>query len=142
MEGLGRLFNAHYPANDDYVSLENASAVTFFVYEVDGSTSVTITTSDDAAGSHTATNDLVSRWYESSADQNNGVWVEKTQVPSETFNPSNGTGDLAAVTIHAAQLPDGHKYVKATADGSAIVFAVLHDLTVQRAPQNLKSVIA
>lgn len=143
MEGLGRLFNAHYPADDDYVSLENASAVTFFIYEVDGATSVTITTSDDAAGSNTATGDLVSRWYERSVDQNDGVWIEKTQVASETFTPTDVTGDLAAVTIHAAQLPDGHKYVKANADtASPVVFAVLHDLTVQRAPQNLKSVIA
>jgi hypothetical protein len=38
--------------------------------------------------------------------------------------------------------PDGKPWVKATADGSAIVFAVTHDLRDQRTPENLGSMIA
>lgn len=142
MEGLGRLFNVSYPADDDYISLVDAAAVTFVVYEVDGATSVTISTATDASGTDVQTDDLVSRYYQSSLDQSNGTWVKVTQTASETFTPSDTTGDLAVVTIHANQLRDTHKYVKATADGSAIVFAITHDLLVQRTPPNLRSLIA
>lgn len=142
-EGLGRLFNAHYPADDDYVSLKDASAVTFFVYEVDGATNVTITFSDDAAGSSTSTPDVIDHYYGSSVDQSDGVWHRTAVSPaSETFAAADTTEDLVAVTVLATMCPDGKPYVKCTADGSGIVFAVLHDLAVQRAPQNLASVIA
>lgn len=142
MEGLGRLFNAHYPADDDYVSLENASGVTFFVYEVDGSTTATISTATDASGTDVQTDDLIDHWYERSIDQSDGVWVAKTQTASEAVSLTDTTGDLGAIYVSAEMLRDTHTHVKCESDGSGIVFAVLHDLHVQRSPENLASVIA
>lgn len=139
MEGLGRLFNLVQPADDVYVSLKDAGGVTFEGFEVDGSTSVTITFSDDVSGSNTATPDVVDHWYERSSDQSDGVWVRKTQVASETFTPTNGTGDHWAVYIDASMAPDGKPYVKADADGGTVT-AILHDLRTQRRPDNLASV--
>lgn len=142
-EGLGRLFNAHYPADDDYVSLKDAAAVTFFGFEVDGATNFTVTFAADAAGTSSATPDVIDHYYGSSADQSDGVWHRTAVSPaSETFAAADTTEDLVAITITAAMCPDGKPYVKCAGDGSAIVFAVLHDLAVQRAPQNLRSVIA
>lgn len=142
-EALGRLINVHYPADDSYVCLSRAAGVTFFVYEVDGATSTTITFSDDAAGSSTSTPDVIDHIYGRSADVSSGVWHRTEVSPaSETVVAADGTEDLIAIEILATQCPDGKPYVKATADGSAIVFAVLHDLARQGAPANLASVTA
>jgi hypothetical protein len=141
MEGLGRLFNVVQPATGVYVSLKDATGVTFEGLEVDGATAVTITFSTDAAGTSTATPDIVDHWYERSSDQNSGKWVAKTQAASETFHPTDGTGDHWAVYVPADACPAGMPYVKATADGGTVT-AILHDLAVQRKPSNLRSVTA
>lgn len=140
---LGRLINAHYPADDDFVSLVDAAGVTFFAYEVDGATAVTVTFGSDAAGTATVTPDVIDHYYGRSADTSDGVWHRTAVSPaSETFTAADATEDLVAVEILASQCPDGYPYVKCAADGAGIVFAVLHDLAYQRAPQNLRSVIA
>jgi hypothetical protein len=138
LEGLGRLFNTVQPASAVYLSLRDCAGITFEGFEVDGATSVTITFSSDAAGSATTTPDVVDHYHQRSSDQNNGVWVKVTQVASETFTPSNTTGDHWAVFISADSAPDGYNYVKATADGGT-VNAIMHDLEVQRKPTNLVS---
>lgn len=141
-EALGRLINMHYPADDVYINLGDAAAVSFYVYEVDGATSVTITFSDDAAGTTTSTPDVIDHFYGKSADVSSAVWHKTTQTASETFTPADTTEDSAVATVLATMCPDGKPWVKATADGSAIVFAVTHDLRDQRTPENLGSMIA
>jgi hypothetical protein len=142
-EALGRLINAHYPADDVYINLSDAGGVTFYIYEVDGATSVTITFSTDAAGSSTSTPDVIDHLYGKSADVSDAVWHETAVSPaSETFLPADTTEDSAVVTVLATMCPDGKPWVKATADGSAIVFAITHDLRDQRDPANLGSMIA
>lgn len=137
-EGLGRLFNVVQPADDVYISLKNCSGVTFIVFEVDGATSVTISTAEDAAGTGVATGDLIDHFYGSSADQSNGVWHKTTQTASEVVQPADGTEDMAAIYVSGEMLPAGHNYVKANADAGTVV-AIMHDLTVQRNPANLVS---
>lgn len=142
-EGLGRLYNAHYPVDDVYVSLKNAAGVTFFGHEVDGATNFTITFAADAAGTGAVTPDVIDHYYALSADTASGVWHRTAVSPaSETFAAADGTEDFVAIEILATMCPDGKPYVKCTADGAGTVLAVLHDLAVQRAPQNLASVTA
>lgn len=142
-EALGRTINAVYPANATYIRLTDCGGVTFFGYEVDGATNFTITFSSDAAGTATTTPDVVSHYYGRSADQSNGVWHKTTVSPaSETFAAADVTEDLVAIEILSTMAPDGYPFVKCTGDGSAITFAVLHDLKQQRTPANLRSVIA
>lgn len=142
-EALGRIINVIHPADDVYVSLADAAGVTFSIFEVDGATSVTITFSDDAAGTTTSTPDVVDHIYGRSNDQSSGVWHRTAVSPaSETFTAADTTEDHVIVEILASMCPDGKPYVKATADGSAIVTAILHDLAVQRTPANLRSVTA
>lgn len=142
-EGLGRLYNLHYPADDVYVSLKDAAGVTFYVYEVDGATQATITFSNDAAGTTTSTPDVIDHVYGKSADVASGVWHRTAVSPaSESVTAADGTEDSIAIEISAAMCPDGKPYVKCTSDGSGIVFAVLHDLAYQRTPENLRSITA
>lgn len=142
-EALGRVIDAHYPADDVYVSLKNAAGVTFFGHEVDGATVFLVTFAADAAGTGAVTPDVIDHYYGKSADVSSGVWHRTAVSPaSETFTATDGTEDMVAIEILAAMCPDGKPYVKCAADGSGTVLAVLHDLAIQRAPQNLASVTA
>lgn len=144
MEGLGRLFNAIQPADDVYVSLENASGVTFIGFEVDGESQFQITTAENAGGDGSSTTGtLVDHYYGRSNDQAAGVWHRTAVSPAASLVvAADVTEDQVAIFVSADMLPDGHKYVKCTADGSGVVMAILHDLTVQRDPANLSSVTA
>lgn len=140
---LGRLLNAHYPADDVYVTLRDAAGVLFLVHEVDGASVVTVTFAADAAGTGAVTPDTISYYYGKSADVSNGVWHRTAVSPaSETFTKADGTEDFVAVWISAQQCPDGKPWVKCTVDGSGTVLALLHDLAYGRAPENLRSVTA
>jgi hypothetical protein len=142
-EALGRTINAHYPADDVYISLKNAAGVTFFGHEVDGATVFLVTFAADAAGTGAVTPDVIDHYYAKSADTASGVWHRTAVSPaSETFIAADATEDMVAIEILAAMCPDGKPYVKCAADGSGTVLAVLHDLAIQRAPQNLASVTA
>lgn len=142
-EGLGRLYNVIQPADDVYVNLAEAGGVDFFVFEVDGATSTTITFSSDAAGSATSTPDVIDHIYGRSNDTAAGVWHRTAVSPaSETVVAADATEDQICIPILASQCPDGKPYVKATVDGSGVCTAVLHDLARQRTPANLASVTA
>lgn len=142
-EALGRTINVIQPADDVYVNLSKAAGVTFSVFEVDGATSATITFSSDAAGSATATPDVIDHIYGRSNDTASGVWHRTAVSPaSETAVAADGTEDQMVIEILASMCPDGKPYVKCTVDGSGVCTAILHDLGEQRAPQNLASVTA
>jgi hypothetical protein len=143
-EGLGRLYNVHYPADDSYVSLKDAAGVTFFAYENGATSASTVTFAADAAGTGAVTPDVIDHFYGRSADVSDGVWHRTAVSPASetTGNKDATTEDLIAIEILAAMCPDGKPYVKCAIAGSGIVFAVLHELAVQRAPQNLRSVTA
>lgn len=145
-EALGRLINAHYPADDVYISLADAAGVTFFVHEVDGATQAVLTFATDAAGTATSQPTVIDHYYGKSADVSSGVWHKTTQSASATVAAADGTEDLVAIEVLASMCPivSGvrYEYVKCTVDGSGIAFAVLHDLAYQRTPANLRSVTA
>jgi hypothetical protein len=143
-EGLGRLFNVHAPADNVYISLAEASGVTFIGFEDGTTSSMTITFSTDAAGSSTATPAVLDHFYAKAADQSSGVWHRTAVSPASnsTGNKSATTEDTVAVYVSAASCPDGKPWVKCDMAGSGTVTAILHDLAYARAPQNLRSVIA
>lgn len=141
MEGLGAAFNIINPADDVYISLADCAGISFSVFEVDGATSCTITFGTTAAGGTTSTPDIIDHYYQRSNDTVDGKWVRVTQTASETYTPSDATGDHSIAYVSAEMAPDGAKYVKCTADGSAVVSAILHGLKIQRKPENLRSVL-
>lgn len=141
-EALGRVNNVHYPADDVYIALRDAAGITFYVHEVDGATQAVITFASDAAGTGAETPSVIDHYYGKSADVSNGVWHKTTMTAGDTVTKADGTEDLIAIEILANMAPSGKSWVKCTADGSGIVFAVLHDLSYPRTPANLRSVIA
>ncbi len=145
-EALGRINNAHYPADDVYISLVDAAGVTFYGHEVDGATAFTLTFATDAAGTATSTPAVIDHYYGKSADVSAGVWHRTAQAASNVVNAADGTEDFVAIEVLAPMCPvvNGvrYEYVKCAADGAGTVLAVLHDLKYQRAPQNLRSVTA
>lgn len=145
-EALGRLINAHYPADDVYISLADATGVTFLGHEVDGATNFVLTFANDAAGSATSQPAVIDHYYGKSADVSSGVWHKTTQSASATVVAADGTEDFVAIEVLSTMCPvvSGvrYEYVKCTADGSGTVMAILHDLAYQRTPANLRSVTA
>lgn len=142
-EALGRLYNVHYPAGGNYVSLKDAAGVTFLVYENNAASTVTVTFSNDAAGTSTSTPDVIDHYYGRSADVSGGIWHRTAVAPaSEVFTKDATTEDLVAVEILASMCPDGKPYVKVVSGGSGVATAIVHDLAYQRAPQGLRSITA
>lgn len=143
---LGRVVNAHFPADDVYISLADAAGVMFYGYEVDGATAFVLTFATDAAGTATSQPAVIDYYYGKSADVASGVWHKTTQTASATVNAADGTEDSVAIEVLASMCPvvSGvrYEYVKLAADGSGTVMAVLHDLARGRAPENLRSVTA
>jgi hypothetical protein len=163
MEALGRLFDISIgwsPVDTQTaaitgkrVSLKNATGVTFLVIKAAG------TANDDpvldvqqhtaASSGTTADLDVVTKYYikqETTLDGDE-TWSEVTQTAASevTLNTTSAeTEMLVAIHVHASQLSDGYDYVSlncgdtgsAGAQLAACVY-ILHDLNVQRAPQNL-----
>lgn len=145
-EALGRLNNAHYPADDVYINLADAGGVTFYGHEVDGATVFTLTFATSSAGTTTSTPSVIDHYYGKSFDVAAGVWHKTTQTASNVVNAADGTEDFVAIEVSSAMCPvvSGVRYtwVKCAADGAGTVLAVTHDLANPRTPANLPSMIA
>jgi len=141
-EALGRLYNVIQPASGTYVSLQNAAGVSFSGFEVDGATQFQLTFAADAAGTGAVTPNVIDHYYGRSADQASGVWHKTTMSAGSLVTAADVTEDQVIIEVLSGMCPDGKPYVKCTADGAGVVTAILHDLALQRAPQNLASVTA
>lgn len=136
MEALGRLFNLGVSATTakTRVNMQDATGITFVLV---GATSGNATVREANAASSGVEQDLaaVTRYY----TQNNGVWTKVTQAAAATVTAA--TGGLLAVHIPAGALSAGFKYITITHASGNFVY-ILHDLTVQRKPANLRAVTA
>lgn len=137
MEGLGRVFNVVAVADDVYVSLKDAAAVTFLCYKSGGDT-YTITEGTTAAGGTTAALVKIVNVY-TSTGVGTGAWTKVTQAAASNYVAA---ADCVAFTISANSLSDGKKYLKCASTSTGTVVAILHDLNVQRTPANLAIVSA
>lgn len=131
MEGLGRLFNVVPIAAGVSVSLKECAGVTFICT---GNDTFTLTVSDAFAGSFATPGSVITTKYTNTATNGTAAWVKSVQAASNAVTISSGT---VAFYLGGTELPDGKKYVKCTASSAGLVFAVFHDLTVQRTPANL-----
>lgn len=134
--GLGRVLNIIPIADAVYVSLKDAEAVTFVMYKSGGDTA-TITEATAAAGTSAQVLAKITDVYTS--DGVGGVWTKVTQAAGSAYVAA---ADCVAFTVSAEQLSDGFKYIKCASTSTGVVYAITHDLKVQRTPANLPALNA
>ncbi len=144
MKGLGRHFNVVPVATGKGFNLENYSGITFVCYENGGDQQIVFTETIDGASSQALT--TVNELYASNGI--GGVWTRETDHdqagPTDldddsTVQKEDDTAhDCAAIYIGADELSDTYNTVVCTVDAGQCI-AILHDLLVQRQPENLPS---
>jgi hypothetical protein len=145
-EGLGRVFNVVYSASGLDIPLTRATAVSFVSFLDAGTQALTFTQTDSRGiNSEIDLNifnqdpaNLGSRVHAGPAV--GGTWVEKDDgADANTYdNTTDATNDTVVITVRAEQLADGYDQVQCTAATGTCV-AIIHDLSVQRKPSNLRS---
>lgn len=137
MDALGRVFNVLPVADDVYVSLRDASAVTFVCVLAAGDT-WTLTEATDTGGSGSAVLATLDHYHYSAT--NGAAWVAATQAAASTI-VTTASQDVMVVTVHESELSDGKSAVKMASTSTGTVVAILHDLKVQRKPSNLPALV-
>lgn len=137
MEALGRLFNVLAVADDAYVPMKDASAVTFVTHLAAGDT-YTLTEATTAAGGSAQVLTTITRFHRQATV--GAAWERVTQAAASTMVLS-ASYDVGVLTIDATELSDGYKYLKLASTSTGTVVAILHDLLVQRAPANLPALV-
>lgn len=139
MDGLGRVFNVVAVADNVYVPLKDASAVSFVCHLGAGDT-YTVTSATSAAGGSAAVLATVTHFYDSTGA--GGAWSKVTQAAGSTVvNDGTAGHDCSVFTISEAELPANHTHIKVASTSTGTVVAILHDLKVQRAPENLPALV-
>ena len=140
MKALGRVINIVGFASGIHIDLANASGVTFVCYEDGGAQNIDI--KESKAGADETPLAVVTEIFAS-----NGVGGVHTKETTDA-NGALGTGDSAIVKkdtvnfdvavfyIGASELSDLFDSVEVTVDAGTVT-AIVHDLLVQRAPENL-----
>jgi hypothetical protein len=138
MEGLGRLFNVVYSASGLNISLKDCSGVTFLNFLDAGTQTMTLQeTLPDGTGDQNLV--VIDTIYKMPAV--GGTWTKVTQTAAATYdNSTDATNDLIAIYVSAESLSAGFQNVEMTA-GTGTCVAILHDLHVQRKPENLATAI-
>lgn len=137
MDFLGRVGNVLAVADDVYVPLKDAEAVTFVGVLTTGDT-WTLTEASDAAGTGAAV--LATMDHYAVQATVGAAWQELTQAAASTI-VTTSSQDCVVVTINASELSDGKDWVKLASTSTGTVVAILHDLKVQRAPAKLAALV-
>ncbi len=145
-EGLGRVFNVVYSASGLDIPLTRGTAVSFVSFLDAGTQALTFTQTDSTGVNseidlnifNQSPDNLGSRVHAGPAV--GGTWVEKDDgADANTYdNTTDATNDTVVITVRAEQLSDGYDRVQCTAATGTCV-AIIHDLVVQRKPENLRS---
>lgn len=135
MEGLGRIFNVVHEASGVHIPLTSAQGVTFLNFLAAGTQAVTLKESVDGASEQNLA--VIDKIYKTPGV--GGTWTKVTQAAAATYDHStDATNDCIAIYVGADQLSDGFNCVEMTSTTGTCV-AIIHDLAVQRAPENLAS---
>jgi len=138
MEALGRLFNLCHTADNVYVNLVDAGAVSF-ICQLDAGDTFTVTEATALGGTGAQVLTTVTQFYKASK-AGTGTWTKVTQAAASTVVTSDAV--VAVFTIRGEELSDGYSFVKVASTSTGTVMAVLHDLKTQRTPANLPAVSA
>jgi hypothetical protein len=144
MEGLGRIFNVIPKADNVHVPLRDGTACTFVVYEDGGDNQATVQEGVDGSSAQ----DLATVAVAYTGTGVGGAWTRHNIATPLALIQKEDLGSLGDVpasdclvfTVHAAELSDGFNTVACNVDAGECI-AILHDLTVQRAPENLAALV-
>ena len=131
MEGLGRVFNIVPIAAGTLISMKDCAGVTFVVT---GNDTFTLKTAATYNGSTTVLTNITN-YYTCTSTSGAAAWVDATQAAASTLAISSGA---ASFYVDASDMPASAEYVEVSAASAGLVYAVLHDLNVQRDPGNLR----
>lgn len=150
-DGLGRVVNVIKTASGLDIPLTKAGAVTFVFGDAGTGAAIATVTQTDSTGTNSEADlniftvaGVVGSNGESRAyvgPDVGGTWLENgaADFTDNTFDLSDETtNDTGVFTVRAEQLSDGYDRVQVTVD-TGLCFAIIHDLHVQRKPQNLQS---
>lgn len=150
-DGLGRVFNVIKTASGLNIPLTKCGAVTFVFGDAGTGAAIATVTQTDSTGVNSeadlnifTVSGVVGSNGESRAyvgPDVGGTWLEDGAAvfTDNTFDLSDETtNDTGVFTVRAEQLSDGYDQVQVTVD-TGLCFAILHELHVQRKPQNLQS---
>ncbi len=135
MEALGRLFNVLASADDTYINMRYASAVTFVANQATAET-LTLTEAKDASGTSAQVLATIDRYYSSAT--NGATWTLRTQAAGSTI--SGQTDDIVVLHVAGVELSDTYTHLKLAGSGSGVIVAITHDLTPQRDPARLPAI--
>jgi hypothetical protein len=136
MDGLGRVFNIIPTADGAWVNLRDAEAVTFICV---GADTYTVQDASSSAGAGAANLAAIQNEWTNAGAVGATAWV---RVAPHAAANNLVVAANAAFTVDAAQLRDGFKYVRCSSTAAGLVYAVAHDLRVQRDPGNLPALAA
>jgi len=147
-DGLGRLFNVVKTASGLNIKLVDGTAVTYVFGDPGTGAAIATVTQTDSTGVNAEIDlDIFNQSPENLGSRahvgpdTGGTWLENGAAVfgDNTFDLSDETAnDTGVFTVRAEQLADGYDSVQVTVD-TGTCFAILHDLTVQRKPSNLRS---
>ncbi len=143
MRGLGKAFNVIPKASGLHISLENASGVTFILFEDGGAQSTDF--KESIAGASEAALTFLNDYY--AGNGVGGVWTHETADAGATLDDDSNfvkkdtvLFDCAVIYVGADILSAGFDCIEATSDAGECI-AIIHDLTVQRGPENLAAMV-
>lgn len=135
MEGLGRVFNVVPTADAAYVSMKQATGVTFLCVGGNAET-FTLAEAKDAAGTGSQSLATITQYYSNSAAVGATAWV-KEAIAAGAVVTTTTAKPVAMIHVAAAELSDTYDYLRVSSSSTGTVVAILHDLVVQRTPANL-----
>lgn len=149
MEGLGRVFDTVPVASGVVISMKNCSAVSFIATaSTTATTSLTFTAAKTFSGTpanFTTANGFgqATRWYQNTSNAGAAGWTKQTASwASNVLTIGATSGYTSVVSIFGSQMADGYAYIICTGTNTGVLVALLHDLTVQRGPDNLATLAA
>ena len=143
MKAQGRLIgNPVMIADNVYVSMVNCTNMAFLCYLAGAAgDTYTLTEAKTAAGGSAQALACITQY--TTADGVGGATTKQTQAAGSTVVATAATAQNGMlVEVGAEQLSDGFKWIKLASTGAGLVTAVPTDLSIQRTPANLPSVIA
>lgn len=127
------------------VSLRDAGTITIIALGASNTTNVTVSVAQDASGTGEVAFDGAAGHGDGILEywtylHSTGLWTRTAQAAASTFPTTAGTGDMAAVEIDEAALPDTFCYIKAS-HANATMLMCLGALQRKRRPNLLRSKI-